>query len=500
MSTRPRVTTRSGGLPYAAAARSHRGQVREANEDTWLSDPARGLFAVIDGMGGARAGAQASAITRKALERAEIRNSADLRSAFQQSHEDIRAYAEAHPEDAGLGCVATSALLRGGRLTIAHVGDTRAYLSTQTGCEQLTRDHTVVAELQERHVMTEAAAGALPGRHRVTRDLGSGARRDSSWIDLGDAHLAPGDLVLLCTDGLTDLVDDVEIARILGRAREDEETDLERLAERLVELTLERGAHDNVTVVLIRRLDLGEEDTETIALPVPVMRRAGGSRPNEPAVGRWRAAIASGLAALLVGGAVGYWANSHFTQPLAADTPTAQPRASAGRVMLVAGARPATPVALDTLAGVFDTSTALTALGPLAVTRESLETTVGDGLQVELRGFDLRFSEDPAAWRLNLGPGATLVLRQASIRAANLSLEVTLDAQARLSIIDSHLDIGSITVAGPEDARIDIDGGWVQTSVGAVRSTGPDVHVQEGGGQPSAPDEAATAATAGPPP
>jgi hypothetical protein len=79
-----------------------------------------------------------------------------------------------------------------------------------------------------------------------------------------------------------------------------------------------------------------------------------------------------------------------------------------------------------------------------------------------------------------------LVLRQASIRSANLSLTISLATQSRLSILDSHLDIASIEVEGPVDARVDIDGGWVRTSDGALRSKGPTVQIREGGGQPLA--------------
>lgn len=453
----------SADRAFDVAGRSHRGKVRERNEDAWLAVPEIGLFAVIDGMGGARAGARAAALTREVLADQLPRTAADLRQAFEAAHGALRDHATNHPEDSGLGCVATTALLRGARLTLAHVGDTRAYLATKAGCQQLTRDHTVVAEIQERHAMTEADAGALPGKHRITRDLGSGARQPgSAWVDLVEGVIDVGDVLLLTSDGLTDLVDDGEIARLLGRARDETESSVERVAERFIELALERGAHDNITVVVVRRLETrGFDDTETITLPVPVRRErrvqvapdADGSRTASARL--WFAGVATGLAIGFGAALLGPWG---VNRP--------------DPVVLVKGSSPAATIDADRLAGRFSSSAALTALGPLAIVLPDLETEIAERTRIEFRGLDLRFLVSPATWTLKVAPGADLVLRQTSIRAPGLQLHLELGAGARVQLRDCHLAIAGLRATG-DDSTIVRGGGQLHFAT-PMTLEGPD--------------------------
>jgi len=255
--------------------------VRSHNEDAWVCEPERGLFAVIDGMGGQQAGEIAADLVRRSL----LGPAAPLR-AIQGANRSIIERGQRDERLKGMGCVVTAARLRASQLELFHVGDTRAYLASDAGCEQLTRDHTAAAEAQEKLGLTEAQAQNLAGHHKVTRDVGRRFQPDERWIDLSEVEFAPGDLLLICSDGLHDLVPHRELVGLLAAARREQEP-LGALCDRLVELALARGGRDNTTVLAVRRL----------ASPVP---------EQGPRRGRSLVFILAALAiGLLVGVAVG---------------------------------------------------------------------------------------------------------------------------------------------------------------------------------------------------
>lgn len=242
------VSTAGAGLE--AVARSHPGLVRSRNEDRWVCEPARGLFAVIDGMGGEAAGEVAAGLVEQGLLAWEPVGG-PLREALHRAGEAIWTRAAAEPALRGMGAVATAVRVEGQSLQVAHVGDTRAYLARGRGVQQLTRDHTTAAAERDRLGLTDAEGRALPGQHRVTRDLGGQHHPDPSWIDAAGAPFEPGDILLLCSDGLHDLVTDDEILAHLKAARA-EGRRLDALASALIDLALDRGGRDNVTVVCVR--------------------------------------------------------------------------------------------------------------------------------------------------------------------------------------------------------------------------------------------------------
>jgi serine/threonine protein phosphatase PrpC len=221
--------------------------VRPDNQDAFICRPDLGLFAVIDGMGGHRAGRHAAELARAAL--LESREPARGLAA---ANERIRAAAEASPELQGMGCVASALHIVEGIARIAHVGDTRVYMAGAAGCEQLTRDHTVAASEQERLGLSHVRASDLPGRNQVTRDLGGRQREGDAWIDRREVTLERGALLLLCSDGLPTAVGADELFERLRRARHDGSPP-EELADTLISRALERGARDNVTAVVVRQ-------------------------------------------------------------------------------------------------------------------------------------------------------------------------------------------------------------------------------------------------------
>jgi PPM family protein phosphatase len=218
------------------------------------------LFLVADGMGGHQAGEVASALTAVSVEgfllntlkrffRLHSSEEQNVLKEFQGAllQADARIFEEAsrHPEMLGMGTTLTMAFALDWKLFVAHAGDSRCYLFSGGELRQLTRDHTVVAELVRRGVLTSEEASRHPQRHVVTNVLGG--HEPGVWGEMHKLDLEPGDAVLLCSDGLTEMVPDARIATVLGEEREPR-----RACERLVAEANARGGKDNVTVVVAR--------------------------------------------------------------------------------------------------------------------------------------------------------------------------------------------------------------------------------------------------------
>jgi len=234
-----------------SAASTHVGMRREANEDRYAVVPDLGLYLVADGMGGHQAGQVASHLAAEGairaietLQGASVSLAERLRHAVACANREIFTAAQARSELQGMGTTFVGMLFGGGRLALAHVGDSRAYLFRQGRLRGLTEDHSIVGELLRRHEISEQDAAQHPHRHVLTRALGV---RATTEPDLAEMTPQEGDVFVLCSDGLTGLVEDDEIAaRIAG------EDDLEAAAEGLVDAANGAGGDDNVTVLLVR--------------------------------------------------------------------------------------------------------------------------------------------------------------------------------------------------------------------------------------------------------
>jgi protein phosphatase len=237
-------------MKLTAAARSDVGRRRPANEDTYALAPELGLFLVADGMGGHRAGQVASGLAARAALGAlrslagDARGPSErLRACIAAANGEILASSRIKPELAGMGTTVVALLAEGGRMALAHVGDSRAYRIRGGEIRRLTEDHTVVGELVRRGEISQRAAEEHPHRHVLTRALGV---RRAIEPDLLEVAPEPGDVYLLCSDGLTGHLADEEIAALVADA-----PDLDAAAERLVDLANGRGGEDNITVVLV---------------------------------------------------------------------------------------------------------------------------------------------------------------------------------------------------------------------------------------------------------
>ena len=228
-----------------AAGVTDTGRRRRRNEDAFVCEPP--LFAIADGMGGAQAGELASRLAAAAIEEAGAAagDAEAVAAAVRAANARIFERSLTDPAVAGMGTTATVALVdeHAGTLTIAHVGDSRGYRYRDGVLEQLTTDHSLVAELVRTGRLTEAEAAVHPHRSVITRALGTEAEVE---VDTRTLELAPGDLILLCSDGLSAMVRDDEIARLLEGAGGDPYL----AAETLVQAANAAGGDDNVTVVL----------------------------------------------------------------------------------------------------------------------------------------------------------------------------------------------------------------------------------------------------------
>jgi PPM family protein phosphatase len=238
-------------MKLRAAARSDVGLRRTANEDAYALAPALGLFLVADGMGGHVAGQLASRLAAKcaveALQRVAGKQASlteKLRYCVAWANQQIFTTAEAKPEVTGMGTTLVALLAGAGRVALAHVGDSRAYLVRGGRIRQLTDDHSLVAELVRRRALSPDDAQGHPHRHVLTRALGVRRRVEA---DLAELTPTAQDVIVLCSDGLTTHVQDPEIAALVAA-----EPDLDEACARLVALANARGGEDNVTVALIR--------------------------------------------------------------------------------------------------------------------------------------------------------------------------------------------------------------------------------------------------------
>lgn len=231
--------------PWVGAL-SDRGRVRTANEDAFCVRTDAHLFAVADGMGGHQAGEVAAAMAVACVHTASVDPEDPERSLVAMFHEANRRILEAgrsRPELLGMGTTLTVAHVGPKEVTIAHVGDSRAYLIKQGRIWQVTQDHSVAGELVSTGQIDREQARRHPQRHVLTQALGT---RDALGVQVVHHPREAADFLLLCTDGLTEVVSDEEILRMV-----DSGDDVEATARALVALADERGAPDNVTVLLI---------------------------------------------------------------------------------------------------------------------------------------------------------------------------------------------------------------------------------------------------------
>lgn len=225
------------------------GKVRNINEDSYLAqDGEIQILAVADGMGGYKAGEIASAMAIETL-RNYCGQTEDIRQLLSEviveADRTIYQAQSNNPDYQGMGTTITVAIVKGNLLYIGHVGDSRAYLCRNHNLLQITTDHSLVNELLKQEQITEEEALNHPQKHLLLQALGSGNKLD---IEINCFSLERSDIILLCSDGLTNMVADDDITRVL----EMEDLSLQQRADMLVGTANERGGLDNITLILMR--------------------------------------------------------------------------------------------------------------------------------------------------------------------------------------------------------------------------------------------------------
>jgi serine/threonine protein phosphatase PrpC len=238
---------------WRSGVASDPGRVRSENEDRYYIDDERGLFMVVDGVGGHAGGEIAAEIAvdviRAKLTESDGNLSSQIRQAIASANNEIYQQASSDLALHGMACVLTLAVIRGDTVTVGHVGDSRLYLIWNGAIRKLTSDHSPVGEREESGELSEEEAMQHPRRHEVFRDVGSRPRapEEEEFVDIKEFPMKPDAALLLCSDGLSDCVPSAHLSEIIERY----DGHPDATAVELVEAANQAGGSDNVTAIFV---------------------------------------------------------------------------------------------------------------------------------------------------------------------------------------------------------------------------------------------------------
>jgi serine/threonine protein phosphatase PrpC len=439
-----------------AAGDTHPGLQREVNEDRFHLDVPRGLFIVIDGVGGQAAGGKAAdtavSMLRARLERETGPLASRLREAIAAANNEIHRLAGLRSEWSGMACVLTAVVIADGRAIVGHVGDTRLYKLRHGRIEKVTYDHSPVGEREDAHELTELDAMQHPRRNEVYRDVGSEPHEpgDADFIDVHELPFEPDAAFLLCSDGLTDLVDSASIneivARWAGRPHQ--------IVKALIDAANAAGGKDNVTVVYVEGERFAPLVAEEPAAAEEITRRLGSTDPPKPIrQGAVRLATIALIAVLIVltfGGpdTVSPPAAAPDGGPAAADSGRIVVRATQSIAQALQSARAGTTIVVEP--GEYRETLTLKSFVRLV-------SSVPGGAVIRLPGA--------------APEGAAAVVARGVTEAAVDGFRIVGDAATPLGTgvlaADSDLSLSHIEVAGAADVAIDAGKGSRVRVVGA---------------------------------
>ena len=301
------VTTR-----FRSGVATDPGLLRHRNEDRYWVDDDRGIFLVVDGIGGRAAGEKAAELAVESIR--DYLNSSGgaaeqrVRAAITAANNAIHAQAQECEEWRGMACVLTLALIEDDRMTIGHVGDSRLYLFWNGTIRKLTSDHSPVGEREDRAELSEEEAMLHPRRHEVYRDVGSESRgaTDREFIETRQCRFKSDAAILLCSDGLTDLLTSAEISEIVERY----DGDPDRVAGELVDAANDAGGKDNITVIFVAGADFrGRDSVEMVAArerhSITRQRTPSAESPPAEPAGRFAWMMLGMVIGLLLGAVLG---------------------------------------------------------------------------------------------------------------------------------------------------------------------------------------------------
>lgn len=234
-----------------AAGISHIGLVREKNEDKYIMDLQQKLFVICDGMGGHKGGKIASAMAAQVIERQYTSNdeqdrAAALNAAIIAANQKIWQVGSDNPEYQEMGTTATAAVIEDERLIVAHVGDSSLFLLRDGQICKITTDHTLARQMVMDGLLDEDEVRTCSYNHILTRAVGV---QENIEIDNYTEIIQPGDQIILCSDGLTDMLAEEEMLEIMNENKA--AADPEQLARALVDAALNKGGYDNITIIVL---------------------------------------------------------------------------------------------------------------------------------------------------------------------------------------------------------------------------------------------------------
>jgi serine/threonine protein phosphatase PrpC len=253
MSAANAISSRSKLGEFRSAAATDTGLLRDHNEDRYWIDAERGVFLVVDGVGGHAAGELAAQTAVEAIREAVALDGATpekrVRAAIAVANNRIFEMAGRDGDRKGMACVLTLAVVEDGQITIGHVGDSRLYLIWKGAIRKLTSDHSPVGQDEDAGELTEQEAMRHPRRNEVFRDVGTALRAagDDEFIEVRKCRFHRDAAILLCSDGLTDHLSAARVREVVERY----DGDAERVATELVEAANEAGGRDNITALFV---------------------------------------------------------------------------------------------------------------------------------------------------------------------------------------------------------------------------------------------------------
>ncbi|HET9212268.1 MAG TPA: protein phosphatase 2C domain-containing protein [Thermoanaerobaculia bacterium] len=455
------MATATAKRPLSACL-SDPGLARENNEDRVLCDPERGIYAVIDGVGGESGGEIAAQTATEILQARLSRRTTDasrlIREAIALANKQIWERAQANPALAGMACVLTVAVVDDGQVTIGHVGDSRLYLlksgAGRGEIKKITKDHSPVGAREDTGEISEAEAMAHPRRNEIFRDVGSAPHEpdEEGFIDITRIAFEPDSALLICSDGLSDLV----ASRAILEAVEANAGNPKRAAQALIDAANQAGGKDNVSVVLVEgeryaaAVRKARPELATRETPRPAQAR-GAAAARRGAGSRLLGAFVSRPAFLIYGAILGAFAFAAFGQSLLGGIGQGTGRASSssgGNVLRVGGEGGAATIA--------------EALGQASPgdTVEVMPGTYREALQ--LRSGVSLVSRMPRGAVLLPPPGSGVpaLSAQSVVDARVEGFRIAGDAQAPLQVgirlADSDVGIDGVEITGAQTAAIDL--------------------------------------------
>jgi serine/threonine protein phosphatase PrpC len=449
------MATATARRPLSACL-SDPGRARENNEDRVLCDPERGIYAVIDGVGGESGGEIAAQTAMEILQARLSRRTTDasrlIREAIALANKQIWERAQANPALTGMSCVLTVAVVDDGQVTVGHVGDSRLYLLKSGQIKKVTRDHSPVGAREDTGEISEVEAMAHPRRNEIFRDVGSAPHEpdEEGFIDITRIAFEPDSALLICSDGLSDLV----TSQAILAAVEADAGNPKKAAQALIDAANQAGGKDNVSVVLVEgerfaaAVRKARPAPATAETPRPAARGAAVARRGMGS--RILGAFVSRPAFLLYGAILGAFAFAAFGQGLLGSIVpgTGGASTSTGKVLRVGGEGGAATIA--------------EALGQASPgdTVEVMPGTYREALQ--LRSGVALVSRVPRGAVLlpPPGSGAPAVSAQSVVDASIEGFRIAGDAQAPLQVgirlADSDVGVDGVEITGAQTAAIDL--------------------------------------------